>query len=281
MGRGRRGARPPHAGLLPPRPRRPDPRRRCSPACRPSTPTTSRCGSARSSAARPSTPRTHGGYPHMLSKHLGLALTEEQRARWVALITPAADDAGLPGRSRVPLGLLAYVEWGTRIALANSQPGVDAAARGAGAALGLGRGAALPARLIAVRTLRGRCRSAPSRWSATSPSTSSPPSSCSAPPTSRPTRCASCSRWPTTRRARCGTDLSLGYTETARPPAAARRDRRAVPGARGRRHARLRRRAGGDLRLRPGGAGRRRPRRRGYARLPVAARGRAGRGRAR
>src|SRR5687768_11526507 len=35
----------------------------------------------------------HGGYPHMLSKHRGLAITEEQRARWVQLITPAADDA--------------------------------------------------------------------------------------------------------------------------------------------------------------------------------------------
>ena len=28
----------------------------------------------------------HGGYPHMLSKHRGLALTEPMRRRWVALI---------------------------------------------------------------------------------------------------------------------------------------------------------------------------------------------------
>jgi hemoglobin len=65
----------------------------------------------------------HGGYPHMLRKHLGLALTEEQRARWVALVTPAADDAGLPADPEFRSALLAYVEWGTRIALANSQPG--------------------------------------------------------------------------------------------------------------------------------------------------------------
>ena len=65
----------------------------------------------------------HGGYRHMLGKHLGLALTEEQRARWVALVTPAADDAGLPADPEFRSALLAYVEWGTRIALANSQPG--------------------------------------------------------------------------------------------------------------------------------------------------------------
>jgi hemoglobin len=66
----------------------------------------------------------HGGYPHMLSRHLGLAITEEQRARWVQLITPAADDAGLPADPEFRAALMAYVEWGTRLALANSQPGV-------------------------------------------------------------------------------------------------------------------------------------------------------------
>ena len=65
----------------------------------------------------------HGGYPHMLSKHLGLAITEEQRARWAQLITPAADDAGLPSDPEFRSALIAYIEWGTRIALANSQPG--------------------------------------------------------------------------------------------------------------------------------------------------------------
>ena len=36
----------------------------------------------------------HGGYSHMVAKHIGLALTEPQRARWVQLIGLAADDAG-------------------------------------------------------------------------------------------------------------------------------------------------------------------------------------------
>jgi len=67
----------------------------------------------------------HGGYPHMLAKHRGLALTEGQRARWVQLVTPAADDAGLPSDPEFRSALLAYVEWGTRLALANSQPGAE------------------------------------------------------------------------------------------------------------------------------------------------------------
>jgi hemoglobin len=65
----------------------------------------------------------HGGYPHMLSKHRGLAITEEQRFRWVTLIALAADDAGLPADPEFRSAFLAYVEWGTRLALANSQPG--------------------------------------------------------------------------------------------------------------------------------------------------------------
>jgi hemoglobin len=71
----------------------------------------------------------HGGYPHMLSKHLGLAITEEQRARWVQLITPAADEAGLPSDPEFRSALMAYVEWGTRIALTNSQAGATPPAK--------------------------------------------------------------------------------------------------------------------------------------------------------
>jgi hemoglobin len=64
-----------------------------------------------------------GGYPHMMRKHLGRALTEEQRARWVQLIGLAADEAQLPADPEFRSAFIAYVEWGTRIALANSQPG--------------------------------------------------------------------------------------------------------------------------------------------------------------
>ncbi|MEV6265944.1 group II truncated hemoglobin [Kribbella sp. NPDC051936] len=64
-----------------------------------------------------------GGYPAMLSHHLGLGLTEEQRSRWAALIARSADPAGLPDDPEFRSAFVAYVEWGTRIALANSQPG--------------------------------------------------------------------------------------------------------------------------------------------------------------
>jgi hemoglobin len=68
-----------------------------------------------------------GGYPRMVSKHLGLAINERQRARWVQLIGLAADDAELPSDPEFRSAFMAYVEWGTRLALANSQPGADPA----------------------------------------------------------------------------------------------------------------------------------------------------------
>jgi hemoglobin len=66
-----------------------------------------------------------GGYHRMVSKHLGMAISEPQRARWVQLIGLAADDAALPADPEFRSAFMAYVEWGTRIAHANSQPGAD------------------------------------------------------------------------------------------------------------------------------------------------------------
>jgi hemoglobin len=47
------------------------------------------------------------------------------RARWAQLIGIAADDAGLPSDPEFRSGFVAYIEWGTRLALTNSQPGAD------------------------------------------------------------------------------------------------------------------------------------------------------------
>jgi truncated hemoglobin YjbI len=66
-----------------------------------------------------------GGYAHMLSRHLGRALTEQQRARWVRLMGEAADEAGLPADPEFRSAFVSYLEWGSRIALANSQPGAQ------------------------------------------------------------------------------------------------------------------------------------------------------------
>jgi hemoglobin len=73
----------------------------------------------------PSYTEQHGGYPHMLAKHRGRALTEEQRFRWVQLICLAADEAGLPDDPEFRSAFAAYVEWGTRLAVANSQPAAE------------------------------------------------------------------------------------------------------------------------------------------------------------
>lgn len=67
----------------------------------------------------------HGGYEHMLAEHRNLGITGEQRLRFVALMMLAADDAALPDDPEFRSALVAYLEWGTRLALANSQPGAD------------------------------------------------------------------------------------------------------------------------------------------------------------
>jgi len=66
-----------------------------------------------------------GGYPHMLGKHLGRALTEKQRRRWVNLLLDAADEVGLPDDPEFRAAFVGYIEWGTRLAVQNSQPGAD------------------------------------------------------------------------------------------------------------------------------------------------------------
>jgi hemoglobin len=66
-----------------------------------------------------------GGYEAMLAHHRGLAITPEQRFRFASLLSLAADDADLPDDPEFRSAFVAYVEWGTRIALHNSQPGAE------------------------------------------------------------------------------------------------------------------------------------------------------------
>jgi hemoglobin len=68
-----------------------------------------------------------GGYEHMLAKHHNLAITPAQRFRFASLMSLAADDAGLPDDPEFRSAFVAYVEWGTRLALHNSQPGAAVA----------------------------------------------------------------------------------------------------------------------------------------------------------
>jgi CDGSH-type Zn-finger protein/truncated hemoglobin YjbI len=65
----------------------------------------------------------YGGYPRMVSQHIGKGLTEEKRARWVQLMLRSAHEAGLPSDPEFRSAFSSYIEWGSRIALENSQPG--------------------------------------------------------------------------------------------------------------------------------------------------------------
>jgi CDGSH-type Zn-finger protein/truncated hemoglobin YjbI len=64
-----------------------------------------------------------GGYARMLSQHLGKNLQEAWRARWVQLLSRSADEAGLPTDPEFRSAFAAYLEWGSRLALENSQTG--------------------------------------------------------------------------------------------------------------------------------------------------------------
>ncbi len=61
----------------------------------------------------------------MISQHLGKQITEEKRARWVALLQQAAADAGLPNDPEFRAAFGSYIEWGTRLAVENSQIGAE------------------------------------------------------------------------------------------------------------------------------------------------------------
>jgi hemoglobin len=69
----------------------------------------------------------HGGYEHMLARHRDLAITGEQRLRFVTLLSRAADAAGLPDDPEFRAALMGYAEWGSRLAVANSAPGAEPA----------------------------------------------------------------------------------------------------------------------------------------------------------
>ena len=61
----------------------------------------------------------------MIRKHVGRALTQDQRKRWMQLLLECADECGVPDDPEFRSALVAYLEWGTRLAVLNSQPGAD------------------------------------------------------------------------------------------------------------------------------------------------------------
>jgi CDGSH-type Zn-finger protein/truncated hemoglobin YjbI len=63
----------------------------------------------------------YGGYERMLSQHIGKQITEEHRTRWVAALLASARDAGLPNDAEFRSVFQSYIEWGSRLAVENSQ----------------------------------------------------------------------------------------------------------------------------------------------------------------
>ena len=69
--------------------------------------------------------RELGGYPAMLAHHRGLQITPAQRLRFVTLLSEAADRAGLPSDPEFRAAVVGYAEWGSRLAMHNSDPDAE------------------------------------------------------------------------------------------------------------------------------------------------------------
>src|SRR3981189_800620 len=61
-----------------------------------------------------------GSHFEMIRKHLQKYLTEKPRKRWMDLFQQTADEMDLPADPEFRSAFMAYLEWGTRIAVINS-----------------------------------------------------------------------------------------------------------------------------------------------------------------
>jgi hemoglobin len=71
-----------------------------------------------------------GSHAGMIARHLGRHLNDGQRKRWIALMLETADEVGLPDDPEFRSAFVGYLEWGTRLAVLNSQDGVAQPAEG-------------------------------------------------------------------------------------------------------------------------------------------------------
>jgi hemoglobin len=66
-----------------------------------------------------------GSHATMVAHHLGKMLDEPKRKRWMALLLETADEVGLADDPEFRSALVAYLEWGSRIAVINSTAEVN------------------------------------------------------------------------------------------------------------------------------------------------------------
>src|SRR6185312_5742431 len=69
----------------------------------------------------------HGGHVAMVRHHVGRAISEAARQRWIALLLACADELGVPGDPEFRSAFVGYLEWGSRLAVLNSRPGAPIA----------------------------------------------------------------------------------------------------------------------------------------------------------
>jgi len=63
----------------------------------------------------------NGSHARMVGKHIGKMLNEEKRQRWISLLLQTADEVGLKNDPEFRSAFVGYLEWGTRIAVINSE----------------------------------------------------------------------------------------------------------------------------------------------------------------
>jgi hemoglobin len=66
------------------------------------------------------------GFQHLIDVHRHLHITEPQRRRFVELYLAALDAAGMPDDERFRTAVREHVEFGTHVAMQNSNAGTDA-----------------------------------------------------------------------------------------------------------------------------------------------------------
>jgi hemoglobin len=62
-----------------------------------------------------------GSHAVMIAHHIGKMLDEPKRKRWMQLLLDTADEIGMPSDPEFRSALVGYLEWGSRIAILNSQ----------------------------------------------------------------------------------------------------------------------------------------------------------------
>ena len=65
----------------------------------------------------------YGEHAQALARYQGMSLSEEERELWVELICRAARETGLATSPEFWAAFTSYIEWGSSIALEQSQPG--------------------------------------------------------------------------------------------------------------------------------------------------------------